>query len=177
MEHKYQKLLYEQFFGYALKIVFRYIYRFEKAVDITNDGFVKMFRSFDHYQPGPEEDAEKMLMGYIKRIMVNAAIDELRRNKMSPEIGGIPDHLWDMSSKTEDADQMLIYKDLIKLIKGLPPQYRVVFNMYVIDGYNHLEIADIMKIPVGTSKSNLSRARALLQKSIKKTENSIACNI
>ena len=177
MEHKYQKLVYEQFFGYSLKIVFRYIYRYERAVDIVNDGFVNMFRSFDRFIPGQEKDAEKMIMGYIKRIMVNAAIDELRRNKMSPEIGGIPDHVWDLSSKTQDADQMLIYKDLIKLIKGLPPQYRVVFNMYVIDGYNHLEIADIMKISVGTSKSNLSRARAILQENIKKIEDTIACNM
>jgi RNA polymerase sigma factor (sigma-70 family) len=177
MEHKYQKLVYEKYFGFALKIVFRYIYRYEKAVDITNDGFVKLFRSFENFNPGPDEDAEKILLGYIKKIMINASIDELRKNKMTPEIGGIPDDVWDMNSKTHEADQMMMYKDLILLIKNLPPQYRIVFNMYVIDGYNHLEIAEITKISVGTSKSSLSRARTLLQKSLKKIEASIACNM
>jgi RNA polymerase sigma-70 factor (ECF subfamily) len=177
MEHKYQKLVYERYFGFALKVVFRYIYRYEKAIDITNDGFVKLFRSFDSFDSGPEEEVERILMGYIKKIMINSSIDELRKNKMTPEIGGIPDEVWDMNSKTHEADQMMLYKDIILMIKKLPPQYRVVFNMYVIDGYNHLEIADIMKISVGTSKSSLSRARTILQKSLKKIEDSIACNM
>lgn len=141
-----------------------------------NDGFVKLFRSFDKFSMG-DSDEEAKLMGYMKRIMVNTAIDELRKEKMMPEIGGIPDYVWDMSSKDQDADQLLLYKDLIIMIKGLPPQYRIVFNMYVIDGYNHLEIADVMKIPVGTSKSCLSRARAMLQKSIEKLENAKICSI
>lgn len=159
-----------------MKIVFRYIYRYEKAIDVMNDGFVKLFRSFDKFSMG-DSDEEAKLMGYMKRIMVNTAIDELRKEKMMPEIGGIPDYVWDMSSKDQDADQLLLYKDLIIMIKGLPPQYRIVINMYVIDGYNHLEIADVMKIPVGTSKSCLSRARAMLQKSIEKLENAKICSI
>lgn len=175
-DHKFQRIVYENYRGYALKIVFRYIYRYEKAIDVMNDGFVKLFRSFDKFSMG-DSDEEAKLMGYMKRIMVNTAIDELRKEKMMPEIGGIPDYVWDMSSKDQDADQLLLYKDLIIMIKGLPPQYRIVFNMYVIDGYNHLEIADVMKIPVGTSKSCLSRARAMLQKSIEKLENAKICSI
>ena len=115
-------------------------------------------------------------MGYIKRIMINCAIDELRRNKMTPEIGGIPDYVWNISSKDHDADQQLLYKELIILVKNLQPQYRAVFNMYVIDGFNHLEIADKLRISVGTSKSCLSRARMLIQKNIKKNENAEICN-
>lgn len=109
--------------------------------------------------------------------MINAAIDELRKGKMSPEIGGIPDYVWDITTKTQNADQLLLYKDLITIIKELPPQYRVVFNMYVIDGYNHLEIASVMNISVGTSKSSLSRARTMLQKSIRKLEDAQLCSI
>jgi hypothetical protein len=89
-------------------------------------------------------------MGYIKRIMMNCAIDELRKNKMTPEIGGIPEYVWNMSSKEQDADQQVLYKELIIMIKNLQPQYRAVFNMYVVDGYNHFEIADILGIAVGT---------------------------
>lgn len=176
-EHKYQKMVYENYYGFALKIVFRYLYRYEKAVDVTNDGFIKLFRHFERFFSSREEDSEKMLMGYIKKIMINSAIDELRKGKMSPEIGGIPEHVWNITNKTQDADQMLLYKDLIKMVKELPPQYRVIFNMFVIDGYNHLEIADKMKISVGTSKSSLSRARVMLQKSIRKIEDAQICSM
>lgn len=170
--------MYEQYYAYALKITFRYIYRYEKAVDLVNDGFVKFFQHFERFSPGLEEsDHEKLLMAYLKRIMINGAIDELRKNKMTPEIGGIPDHVWEMSIREQDADQLLLYKELIIVVKKLPPRYRAVFNMYVIDGYNHLEIADIMGISTGTSKSALSRARVLIQQEIKKNENAEACNM
>ena len=176
-EHKYQKMLYKKYYGYALKMVFRYIYRYDKAVDVVNDGFIKFFTKIDQFKPGTEDDTAKMLMGYIKRIMINTAIDELRRGKMTPEIGGIPDHVWDIPDNSENAEQLILYKELIVLIKELAPQYRSVFNLYVIDGYNHMEIADLLNIPVGTSKSCLSRARTLLQNNIKKTEDAALCRI
>lgn len=170
-EHKYQKVLYDHYYGYALKIVFRYLYRYEKAVDATNDGFVKLFRHFETFMPASTAtETERMLMGYIKKIMINTAIDELRRGRMLPEIGGIPEDVWEMAGKDQDADQLVLYKDLVTMIKELPPQYRVVFNMYVIDGYNHHEIADLLNTAVGTSKSALSRARVLLQKAIQHSE-------
>ena len=177
-EYKCQKTVYETYRGFALKIVFRYIYRYEKAVDVANDGFVKLFSAFAKFTIAKTEDENrKMLMGYIKKIMINASIDELRRGRMLPEIGGIPEHVWEGTSKQDDADQQLLYNQIIILIKELPPQYRIVFNMYVIDGYNHLEIAGILKIPVGTSKSNLSRARTILQAVIKKSEETKLCSI
>ena len=177
-EYKCQKLVYETYRGFALKVVFRYIYRYENAVDVANDGFVKLFSAFTKFTIAKtEEDNRKMLMGYIKKIMVNASIDELRRRSMLPEIGGIPENVWEDTTKQDDADQQLLYNQIIILIKELPPQYRIVFNMYVIDGFNHLEIADILKIPVGTSKSNLSRARAMLQAVIKKSEKTNLCSI
>ena len=122
------------------------------------------------------DQPEKLLMGYIKGIMVNASIDELRKGSMSPEIGGYPDYVLDCTSKVDNADQQLHYKELIILIKELPPVYRIVFNMYVIDGFNHLEIADILQIPVGTSKSNLFRAKAMLKTKIKMSEQTILCS-
>lgn len=174
---KCQKAFYEQYYGYALKIVFRYIYRYEKAVDTTNDGFVKIFANFSKFKAGSDEDTQKILMGWIKRIMINASIDVLRKENMLPEIGGIPEHVWDIPDRSRDADQLLLYKDLIVLVKELRPDYRAVFNMYVIDGYSHSEIADLMKIAIGTSKANLSRARQLLQRSIQKMEEANACRI
>ncbi len=172
-EHKSQKKLYEHYYGFALKIVFRYIYRYETAVDITNNGFVNLLLNFDRFEFDKDElDVTKMLMAYIKRIMINGAIDQLRKEKMIPQIGGIPDYVWNSSDKSQDADQLLLYKEVVAVTKNLPAQYRIVFNMYVIDGFNHLEIAELLKIPVGTSKSCLSRAKILLKNSIKK-ENSV----
>lgn len=176
-EHKYQKVLYDQYYGFALKTVFRYIYRYDKATDVVNDGFIKFFKNIERFNAGPKEDSEKIFMGFLKRIMINTAIDELRKNKMSPEIGGIPDYVWDMDDASRTAEQKILYKDLIKMIKELTPQYRSVFNLYVIDGYNHMEIADILQISVGTSKSSLHRARQILQTRIKKSEDEIECRM
>ena len=176
-DQKHQRMLYEQYLGFALRIVFRYIYRYEKAVDVVNDGFVKLFAGISKFRTDNDNDIEKIWMGWIKRIMINVAIDELRKGNMLPEIGGIPEWVWDIPDSNREADQLLFYKDLIILIKELPPAYRAVFNLYVIDGYSHSEIADLMSIAVGTSKSNLSKARLLLQKSLKKMEEGKLCRI
>jgi RNA polymerase sigma-70 factor (ECF subfamily) len=83
---------------------------------------------------------------------------------MMPEIGSLPDYIWEEPDKSGTADQIILYKELITEIKKLPPSYRVVFNMYVIDGYSHHEIAEMLDISTGTSKSSLSKARMHLQK-------------
>ena len=106
-EHKCQKAIYERFRGYALKIVFRYIYRYEKAVDVVNDGFVKLFNNFEKFIAGPEDDNEKILMGWLKRIMINVAIDHLRRGNMLPEIGDLPEYLWEQQDTNQSAEQRL----------------------------------------------------------------------
>ncbi len=162
--------MYGQYYGYALKIVFRYVHRYETAVDIVNDGFVKVFKNIEKFEYTSEADLEKMLMGWMRSIMVNSSIDELRKKGMVFEIGGIPNYVWEEADKSGNADQKLLYKELMIQVKKLPPVYRVVFNMFAIDGFQHHEIAAALGISVGTSKSNLSKARALLQKFIKEQE-------
>ena len=170
-EYMCQKIVYKNYQGFAMKLVFRYVYRHEKMVDVVNDGFVKLFNRFKNFIPAEtEEGNRKKLMGYIKKIMINTAIDKLRTGDMSPEIGGIPDYVWGFSMKDHDADQQLLYKHLLSIVKELPPSYRIVFNMYEIDGYSHVEISEMTGIPVGTSKSNLFRAKAILQNKIKRSE-------
>lgn len=176
-EHKYQRILYDRYRDFGAKVVFRYIYRYEKVIDVVTDGFIKAFNHFDKFKKCEEENLEKVFMCWLKTIMINCSIDELRRSSLLPEMGSIPEEAWQLSDKSQDADQMMLYKNLIILIKELPPHYRLVFNMYVLDGYTHSEIAGILHIPVSTSKSSLSRARVLLQKSIKKTEESTLCRI
>jgi RNA polymerase sigma-70 factor (ECF subfamily) len=115
-----------------------------------------------------------MLMGWMRTIMINTAIDQLRKNNFIPEIGDISETIW-MKDKNQSSDQSLLYKELVKEIKKLPPSYRTVFNMYVMDGFTHQEIADTLGISIGTSKSNLSKARVILQRIIK--SNNEALNI
>jgi RNA polymerase sigma factor (sigma-70 family) len=167
-DSKCQKALYEHYYGYALKIVFRYIFRYDKATDVTNDGFVKVFRNINRFECKNAEETEMVLMGWMRRIMVNTAIDELRKNHMTPEIGYVPDHVWEPADPAQHSDQNLLYKELIEQVRKLPPSYRAVFNMHIIDGFPHQEIADKLGITVGTCKSHLSKAREHLKKTIGK---------
>jgi RNA polymerase sigma factor (sigma-70 family) len=170
---KAQQRLYEVYFGYCLKTTFRYIYHYDKAVDVVNDGYVKIFRSLDKFQYAGMESLERSLMGWMRTIMINTAIDYLRKNNFLPEIGLIPESVWGLEDKSQASDQTLLYKELVKEIKKLPPSYRLVFNLYVIDGFTHQEIANQLGISVGTSKSNLSKARAILQRIIRNNDSEV----
>jgi RNA polymerase sigma-70 factor (ECF subfamily) len=177
-DSRYQRMFYDRFRGYASKVVFRYVYRYEKAMDVVTDGFVKAFMHFETFRTNKEEDQERMVMGWLKKIMINCSIDELRKNSLLPEIGAIEDReIWYLHDKNDDADRLLLYRDLIAMVKDLPPLRRIVFNLYVIDGYSHSEIAEKLNISVGTSKSHLSRARTVLQELIKKMEDGKLCRI
>jgi RNA polymerase sigma-70 factor (ECF subfamily) len=154
--------------------VFRYIYHYDKAVDVVNDGFVKVFRNFEKFQFRDIENLEMVLMGWMRMIMINTAIDHLRKNNFLPEIGDISETTWAQEDKSQASDQVLMYKELVKQIKKLPPSYRTVFNLYVIDGLTHQEIANLLGISVGTSKSNLSKARVILQKIVKNNDREVS---
>jgi len=164
-DNKSQQIFYEHYYGFALKTVFRYIYKYDKATDVVNDSFVKIFNSLEKFQLAKEKsDTEKILMGWMKRILINTAIDELRKQQVAPEIGELPDYIWEEMDRSQNADQKLLYKELICEVKRLPPSYRNVFNMFVIDGFSHNEIAKTLGISEGTSKSALAKAKAQLKK-------------
>ena len=170
------KRLYEAFYGYSLKVVFRYIYRYDKAVDVVNDGFVKVLGKLNLFHCEPSQNLEMLFKGWLRKIMINTAIDRLRKDSFLPEIG-ITNEFW-IEDKSQSADQSLLYKDLITQVKKLPPAYRIVFNMYVIDGYTHQEIANQLHVEVGTSKSNLSKAKAILREHLRKIEDQLQiCNM
>lgn len=139
---------------------------------MVNDGFVKVFRNFSKFQYASTENLEMILMGWMRMIMINTAIDQLRKNNFLPEIGDLAENIW-LEDRSQHSDKTLMYKELVKEIKKLPPSYRTVFNLYVIDGFTHQEIANQLGISVGTSKSNLSKARVLLQKIIKNNDRQI----
>ena len=168
-DYRSQRQFYEHYYGFALKTVFRYIYQYEKATDVVNDSFVKIFNSLNKFNLSKDSaDTEKILMGWMKRILINTAIDELRRNQSAPVICELPDYIWEQNDKTQNADQKVLFKELICEIKKLPPSYRTVFNLFVIDGFSHLEIARMLGISEGTSKSALAKAKAQLKKFVSK---------
>ncbi len=143
---------------------------YEEAVEAVNDGFVKFFLQINKFQNGEEGLIEKRLPGWLKRIMINTSIDLLRSKMLLPEIGNHSGDAWEVKDQNADADKTVLYNDLIRIVKKLPPVYRIIFNMHVIDGYMHFEIAEALGIPVNTCKSNLARAKILLQKYLKEAE-------
>ena len=137
-------------------ICLRYSRTREEAVEILNDGFIKIFTKLDHYSKGLS------FKGWLRRVLINSAIDYFRRNERHY-------HSLDIShvhyeSASENILDKLSEKEIIAAIQRLPPSYRMVFNLYVIEGYKHEEIANQLNISVGTSKSNLAIARNKLKK-------------
>ncbi|HEX9504027.1 MAG TPA: sigma-70 family RNA polymerase sigma factor [Patescibacteria group bacterium] len=161
-----QQLLYDQYYGLCLKIAFRYVNTYEQAVEVTHDGFLKMFRNFSRFEVRDKDKVEMLLIGWIRRVVINASIDYMRREMNNQQTYAIPEHIWEHKDDGQSSDNSLLYKELMCLVKNLPPAYRMVFNLHVIEGYSHPEIAKMLGITTGTSKSNLSKARAHLQKAL-----------
>lgn len=164
-----QKVLYQKYYAFCLKVVFRYIFRYDKATDVVNDGFVKVFGKLNTFVVPPERNTEAVFMGWLKVIMINTAIDRLRQDHFIPETQLTDEGIW-IEDTSQHADHSVLYKELIMQVQKLPLNYRMVFNMFVIDGFTHPEIAGRLGIAVGTSKSNLFKAKGLLKNYIKKNE-------
>ena len=171
-----QKILYNKYLGYALKISFRYVGSYENAANAANDAFIKIFKGFEKFEIRDTKNIEAMLMGWIRKIVVNVSIDYMRKESLISERTYLRDEIFMQANTTNGGDSQLMYKELIALIKKLSPAYRVVFNLHVIDGYSHQEIAGMLGISVGTSKSNLAKARAFLQKHlVTDTKGNVLC--
>lgn len=153
-----QYALYREFYSYGIAICRRYVVNEEIVADILNDGFLKVFTHIDKYDPGQPFKA------WLGRIITNTAIDHYRANLRFADHDDVTEHET-VGHATTIYDQ-LAYKDLLSLIHRLSPAYRTVFNLYAIDGYSHEEIASLLQISVGTSKSNLFKARQKLQEKL-----------
>ncbi len=141
----------------------------EDVVEVVNDGFLKIFRQLHAFTP-QHGKYDVSLKSWMKSIFIHTAIDHYRRNnksQFSAEI--IEDHFQQEDSDASAIDKMT-YKEIIHLVKRLSPHYRAVFNLFVIDGYKHEEIASRLNISVGASKSNLSKARMNIQKMLKEAD-------
>jgi len=146
-----------------MAICYRYAKDADEAQDMVQNGFIKVFKKLDVY------NFEGSLEGWIRRIMVNTAIDQIRKNKRDPflieddnRIENIEEEA-PFSSQEDEFYTKLKAETAIKAISNLPPAYRMVFNMYVIEGFTHKEISEYLGISEGTSKSNLAKSKQKLR--------------
>ena len=155
-----QKKLYQLYFSYGMSVALRYASNREEAEEILNESFYKVFKRIAQY------DKKYEFKKWFRQILINTSIDYFRKYNKIKQLVSL--ELEDRY--TQDAHHSgihnLLYEDLLKLIQQLPPSYRLVFNMYALEGYKHHEIADKLNISIGSSKSNYSKARKLLRKII-----------
>jgi len=162
-ERRSQEALFKQFYGKMFAVVLRYISDRDTAQEVLQEGFIKVFDKLEHF------DFKGSFEGWLRRIIANTAIDTIRKNKRSPFLSD-----QDTNFKQEAVDEMVEKENLstinlkaevaLEAIAKLSPAYRTVFNLYVMEDYSHKEIAEILGINEGTSKSNLAKARMNLQR-------------
>ncbi|GAB4035532.1 RNA polymerase sigma factor [Spirosoma gilvum] len=161
-ESRAHKVVYERYAGKMLAVCTRYCANRDDAEEVMIDGFMRVFEKIEQFR----EDGS--FEGWIRRVMVTESLMFLRKNKQWRQEVSIddvtvePDYAW--------ADTSVNENDLLRMVNQLPDGYRTVFNLYAIEGYSHAEIAEMLGISEGTSKSQLSRARVLLQTNLKKLE-------
>jgi RNA polymerase sigma-70 factor (ECF subfamily) len=153
-----QKELYETFRAKMYGVCLRYAGNYDDAQDILQDGFLKVFEKIDQF------GFKGAFEGWIRRIMVNTALERFRSNQ---QVININDNIREIENEQQhDFTAEIDARELVRMVQELSPKYRVVFNLYAIEGYTHKEIGDMLGITEGTSKSNLSRARDILQEKV-----------
>jgi len=153
---KAQGELYKLFSGKLFAICLKYSRNYAEAEDNLQDAFLTIFNKIGQYKN------KGSFEGWIKRITVNTVLQRYRNEKVFDIIN--ENTIEDVELEVDEDTVSIDY--LLKIIQELPDRYRLVFNLYVLDGYSHKDIADILKINIGTSKSNLSRARLILKQTI-----------
>jgi RNA polymerase sigma factor (sigma-70 family) len=151
-----QKALYDTYAPLMLSVCYRYTKSMADAEDVLQEGFVKAFLNLQQYRSDGE------LGAWIRRIMVTTAINFLKRNsRYQTELFFTDDHMHVVSNDQHPEIKMQA-RELADLIRQLPPGYQTIFNLYAVEGYNHVEIGKMLGIKEATSRSQYARARALL---------------
>lgn len=158
-----QKLLYQTYAKKMFAVCLRYARDYTEAEDMLQDGFIKVFENIKSFK------FQGSFEGWVRRIMVNTALEKLRKQNILYPVNDVYEYA--STASYDNVFDIVSSQDLIKLIQELSPKYRIVFNLYAIEGYSHQDISEKLGISVGTSKSNLSRARQILQDRIMKLDN------
>jgi RNA polymerase sigma factor (sigma-70 family) len=153
-----QKLLFEEYYALLMKVAFRYVSTYEQALEATHNGFLRIFRECILFRNNQERQVKELFSVWIKRVFIITLVDHIKAEPDLHMPRPIPGDLWN-----QDGDRRLpgveIHIKLIRVLKGLPVPYRLVFNLYVIDGFSHREIARMLDITVKDSKHKLIKAR------------------
>lgn len=160
-----QRKLYELFYSKMMGVCIRYASNHEDAKDLLHDGFLKVFSHIKKFSHAGSFE------GWVRRIMINTVIDNFRKNR-NIFLKDAND-LQNLQNEEPDLDVLgqLSTEDVLKAVQQLSPAYRAVFNLYVIEGFSHKEIAKELSISIGTSKSNLMKARNNLKKIVPQVTN------
>jgi RNA polymerase sigma-70 factor, ECF subfamily len=152
-----QKKFYDLFAKKMMGVCLRYTNNYEEAQDVLQEGFIKIFRKL------PDFESKGSVEGWVRRIMVNTALDAYRKAKKHQKDVGVDSVEFMLDSKSFILESINA-EDLLKIIHSIPEGYRVVFNLFAIEGYSHKEIADQLGVTESTSKSQYSRAKKMLRK-------------
>lgn len=163
-DRKSQEKLYHEFSGKFFTLCLKYSTDYEQAKDNLQEGFIKIFTNISQYK------GKGTFEGWMTRIMINTALKGYHKNAST--LLSINEEILE-EPEVEIEENELPVDFLIQIIQELPERYRLVFNLYVMDGYSHQEIADLLNISVGTSKSNLARARIKLKEKIESRDEQI----
>ena len=154
-------MLYHHFAPKMFGVCLRYAKDATEAEDNLQDGFIKVFANLKNFRH------DGSLEGWVRRIMINVSLEKLRKQHLLYPVEDVA--IYDSVNFSDDVIAKIAADDLMKIIQQLPPRYRMVFNLYVIEGFSHQEIAKEMSITQGTSKSNLARGREILKKKIQES--------
>ena len=146
-----------------MSICDRYANREDDAMEILNDGFLKIFKEIANFKPA-YSDVVSSFKGWLRKIMIYTAIDHYRKHHKHNEVAELDGALVHLQANNDTPIDKISYDEIIQYIQHLTPGYRTVLNLFIIEGYSHEEIAGMLNISVGTSKSNLAKARKQLQK-------------
>ncbi len=159
---KHQEMLYKQFFGFAMGVTLRYTTARDEAMSIVNDSFMKVFATIDRYV------FETSFRGWLRRIVVNTALDYYRRSaKYEANTVQLDEAESPLTVSDAGIISQLTAEDILALLAQLPVQYRIVFNLYELEGYSHDEIAGQLGLSVSSSRVYLTRAKEQLGRLVK----------
>ena len=163
---KSQEQLYQTYAGKLFSVCLKYSRSYAEAQDNLQDGFLIIFDKIEQYKFTGSFD------GWAKRIMINHVLQQYRKTTFLELVNDVVD-----DSEVEIDDDNISLEFLLKIVQELPDRYRLVFNLYVLDDYSHKEIAEMLGISIGTSKSNLARAKMILKDKIEASQDKIVPSV
>lgn len=159
-DRQMQQILYDRFASKMYGVCLRYAGNVEDANDILQEGFIKVFKNLGKFR------SEGSFEGWVRRIFINSAIEQYRKKVKLYNVSEVYENT--VEDKSLNALDILATKDVMNIVNELSPGYKAVFNLHVVEGYSHMEIAKMLGINEGTSKSQLARAKGVLKKIIEK---------